>query len=185
MNYSAIIDELPRTTSDASAAVKQTVLAGVVRAVLMRHDAAFGTDGRVRTEIDARVVPGASDADQARAMGTPARYAEVLWRGSGSKAAEGLGGFAASASHTFLVSVYFGAGVGSEAAFVALLESEAPGTPGLLVALRALAAIETDAGDVVAVSAPQDARIVFAPARPSATGLARYQHEAAFLITLT
>lgn len=174
---------------DPSAAEKRAALVAIVRECLGRHDAGFRLPGRVTDRIHSGTILDASEADQHAVMGTPARYAEVLWRGTTEGGADALSGGAVTTGHRFLVSVYYGAGDGSEDAFLSLMESTDEAAPGLLAALRATHALTTGSGGgepgVARCGAPESVVVAYVPARMQRTGRARYQHECAFTITLT
>lgn len=185
-----IVDGLLIPEDEPDLVAKRDALAAFVAEVLGRHDADFQIEGRVATEVDELLLLGPSAADQARAMGTPARYAEVLWRERGGDGDDLFSGAAATAAHTFLVTVFYGAGDGSDDAFAALLESRDKAAPGLLVALRALPVLPTGdgAGGASAyaeVGRPEQTVVTLTHARPRENGRSGYQHEAACLVTLT
>ena len=184
MNAAALIDSLPIRDTEADVATKRSALAAVVREVLGRHDAGFLEAGRVAEDLHKGTILDSTAGEQERVMGRSARYAEVLYRQVPGSDVQLVGGADATTPHTFLVNVFYGAAEGSEGPWTALIESRDPATPGLLVALRALGHLETDSGDVVEVGPPERTVVAFVPARPQRTGLARYQHECSFLITL-
>lgn len=167
---------------------KRAALAAFVRACLGRHDAAFLQAGRVAETVAEGALDGASDRERKTTMGQPSRYAEVLWREFADEAPSvvRLDGSAHEVPHTFVVTVYYGAGPGSEDAFAAVLESQSPAAPGLLVALRSLPYLDLDGlGGAVEVAGPDRVAVSYAAARPQATGLARFEHQAALTVTLT
>lgn len=169
---------------------KRSALAALVRACLGRHDAEFLQAGRVSETVREGALDGASDRERKATMGRPARYAEVLWRefADVEPTVVRLDGSAAEAPHTFAVTVFYGAGEGSEDAFAALLESQDVASPGLLVALRSLPYLDLGASGgtgAVEVSGPDRVAVTYAAARPQATGLARFEHQAALTVTLT
>lgn len=177
--------------SGADALAKRRALATFVRETLALHDAAFAEPGRVVEAVDVRTLLHAGPADRARAMGHPARFAEVLWR-QGSAPEDGVGtvgGGAATAPHTFAVNVYWGYGPESEDPFTAALESLDGAAPGLLAALRGLSHLVVAGADgsrhVVEVDGPARVRTVLALADATAVGPAGYEHQCGFVVTLS
>lgn len=180
----------------ADALAKRGALAALVRETLARHDAAFAEPGRVVEAVDVRTLLHAAPADRARAMGHPARFAEVLWR-QGAAPEDGVGtvgGGAATAPHTFAVNVYWGYGPESEDPFTAALESLDGAAPGLLAALRGLSHLVVRDGPadgsggsrhVVEVDGPARVRTVLALADATAVGPAGYEHQCGFVVTLS
>lgn len=191
-DLAAVVADLAPPSGAAPESVKRAALAALVRAALARHDEAYLDPSRVATEVDARALLGATEADARRLMGTPARYAEVLWRGAQDPSELGLDGSAVDVTHVFMVAVYWGAEPGSETAFTAAMEGHDEARPGVLTALRALGSVYVEtvdegqsSGHVLTVGPPRDVRVTLVPARPSTPGIAGYQHEAAWLQSIT
>ena len=185
---------LQRALAVPPLALKLSGFRAFVEDVCRRHDPAY----RVVTYADEAVTSATSRAQRVRVMGSPARYAEVLYAGD-----QGTFETSSDVRHVVNVFLYHGTGAEDRAdaadAFRTLLEGRAASRPGLLHAIRAqqgfrLSGAETDADGDAIPEAPAFAAFevsLSAPERTRAT-LAYPedfpqddQYEAAFVVTLT